>query len=472
MERAVKWKWTVGASPESDWGLPLPEPPPPIPAGESGVLTPVRDAADTYTVKKGDALILIAKKFEITVDQLKTANGLTSNLIRIGDVLKIPTAEEIARMPVAIAAPTLAAQTPSSKAPDPTGFDPEVLLFQIYLDRQQFSPGRIDGKTGIGFQKLMFLYQAQNEYARDLAVLRAKAQETVGALFTTYTLRPEDFRFIAPPKAEIAPPPDQRMPTKSKKKAPPAPVVAAPVAYEDLTGVPMLAYRSPWEFVAERFHCDETFLRSINPAIKTLPAGGTEFRVPNVVPFEMEKAFGLPLQPALDPANPITAVVVDLARLEIYRNDRLVGLFPISSARPGLRGRGTWTILDAIPKPRLATLRESREKPRAVSTFFVGENATVTPETPVLAQEEFLPAGPNNPVGIFWVNLAKAESPDPLPFGLHGTSIPDRMFVQESLGGFRLTNWDIARAVRLLPRGTPLHWKQSATPTALPASAQ
>jgi hypothetical protein len=29
----------------------------------------------------------------------------------------------------------------------------------------------------------------------------------------------------------------------------------------------------------------------------------------------------------------------------------------------------------------------------------------------------------------------------------------------ESIGGLRLTNWDIARAVRQLPSGTPLEWR-------------
>jgi len=471
LEKAVKWKWSVSPSREADWGLALPEPPPPLPVNETPEAKPARDSADSYVVKKGDALILIAKRFDITVDQLKTANELTSNLIRIGDVLKIPTAEEIARMPVAVSAPALAAATPSPKVPDPSGFDPDVLLFQIFLDRQQFSPGRIDGKSGLGFQKLMFLYQLGNEEARDVEALRVRAQESVGPLFTSYTLRPEDFRFIAPPKAEKAPPPEQMPKTKPKKNAPP-PVVALPVSYDELTGTSMLAYRSPWEFVAERFHCDEEFLRSLNPAIKTLPVGGTEFRVPNVVPFEIEKAFVPPLQPPLDPANPVTAVVMDLARLEVYRNEKLIAVFPLSSARPSLRGRGTWTILDAVPRPRLGTFQENREKPRPTSTFFVGENPAVAPETPVLAQEQFLAAGPNNPVGIIWINLSKSDSPGALPFGLHGTSIPDRMFVQESLGGFRLTNWDIARAVRLLPSGTPLHWKQSAAPTVQPASVQ
>ena len=61
-----------------------------------------------------------------------------------------------------------------------------------------------------------------------------------------------------------------------------------------------------------------------------------------------------------------------------------------------------------------------------------------------------LAAGPNNPTGILWINLAKGSDPKALPYGLHGTSIPGAMTKQESIGGFRLTNWDIARAVRRL----------------------
>jgi hypothetical protein len=33
------------------------------------------------------------------------------------------------------------------------------------------------------------------------------------------------------------------------------------------------------------------------------------------------------------------------------------------------------------------------------------------------------------------------------------------MMRQESIGGFRLTNWDLARVIRLLPAGTDLTWE-------------
>lgn len=48
---------------------------------------------NTYTVKKGDSLWSIAKKYNTPVEQLKAANNLTSNLLNIGQVLKIPQTE-------------------------------------------------------------------------------------------------------------------------------------------------------------------------------------------------------------------------------------------------------------------------------------------------------------------------------------------------------------------------------------------
>lgn len=45
----------------------------------------------TYTVVKGDTLYGIAQKFGVTVDALKSINNLTSNTLSIGQVLKIPT---------------------------------------------------------------------------------------------------------------------------------------------------------------------------------------------------------------------------------------------------------------------------------------------------------------------------------------------------------------------------------------------
>lgn len=47
--------------------------------------------SNTYVVKSGDSLYSIARKYGITVDALKSANGKSSNLLSIGEVLVIPT---------------------------------------------------------------------------------------------------------------------------------------------------------------------------------------------------------------------------------------------------------------------------------------------------------------------------------------------------------------------------------------------
>jgi LysM repeat protein len=44
-----------------------------------------------YTVVAGDTLSAIAQAFGVTIDAIKDANGLKSDIIRVGQVLKIPS---------------------------------------------------------------------------------------------------------------------------------------------------------------------------------------------------------------------------------------------------------------------------------------------------------------------------------------------------------------------------------------------
>ena len=488
LEEAVNWKWSVVPSATSAWGMPLPEelaPKPAAPGSDPATPAVAASRPTTYEVKKGDALVKIAQKFFMTADQLKQFNDLKGDRIVIGQVLKIPTPAEVLEMapppPPPEAKPKSKSRSRSAdrdedgSPDDPVDAEPqtyeqlvlETVLIQVFLDREMFSPGAIDGKSGPTFQKVSQIYQETHPDAPNPGQLRTKALAVVKQPYASYILRAEDFKFIKPRETGAtagktpASPTPKKAPAKKKGSsktaltAPPVP----PLTYDEMVAADFLGYTSVWEFIAERFHCDEGFLRELNSKLKAEPEVGTIFQVPNVVPFEIEKALDAPLQPAIDPQQPVTAAIVGLSRLEISQGGKLVAILPVASARPGLTGRGTWKILSAIPQPRLSTTREHREAPKAAPGTPGQPPAATTAETPPPAAAQFLPAGPNNPVGIAWIHLAKANSNDPLPYGLHGTSIPARMKSQEGIGGFRLANWDIARAVRLLPAGTVLQWK-------------
>jgi len=49
-----------------------------------------QQSGQTYIVQSGDTLYEIANRFGTTVSALKEANNLTSDMIRVGQVLNIP----------------------------------------------------------------------------------------------------------------------------------------------------------------------------------------------------------------------------------------------------------------------------------------------------------------------------------------------------------------------------------------------
>ena len=58
-----------------------------------------------------------------------------------------------------------------------------------------------------------------------------------------------------------------------------------------------------------------------------------------------------------------------------------------------------------------------------------------------------IPPGPNNPIGVVWVDLSKEH------YGIHGTDHPDKIGRAESNGCIRLTNWDAARLAQMVSPG-------------------
>src|SRR5262245_43546333 len=175
LENAVKWKWRVAPSDAKDWGLAVPTPTPsPSPVGAAATPTPTPENRPAlYEVKHGDALILIGKKFGLTVEQLKAFNGLKTDLIRVGQNLKIPTAAELAKAtpsPIPSTTPTPAKNPHTKKRKPPespeqrisleAGVDLDKLRLQIFLEREQFSGGPIAVNPDPFFSRILILYQS------------------------------------------------------------------------------------------------------------------------------------------------------------------------------------------------------------------------------------------------------------------------------------------------------------------------
>jgi len=84
----------------------------------------------TYTVKSGDSLSVIAKQFQVSVEQLKQENQLSGDIIRVGQVLTIPNGTP--------------APEPSTPSPVPANQD----IVSVQRDLQKL--GYDKGKTTTG----------------------------------------------------------------------------------------------------------------------------------------------------------------------------------------------------------------------------------------------------------------------------------------------------------------------------------
>ena len=64
-----------------------------------------------------------------------------------------------------------------------------------------------------------------------------------------------------------------------------------------------------------------------------------------------------------------------------------------------------------------------------------------------------IPAGPNNPVGLVWIDISKEH------YGIHGSPEPANIGRSESHGCVRLSNWDALRLAALVKPGTPVAFR-------------
>lgn len=350
---------------------------------------------------------------------------------------------------------TAADKDKKAAKPEPTApADHEAAArLQVFLDRANFGPGKIDGRFGGFSEKALGLYrdahglpplpaapaaakvEGQPEKTVPLPDLSDMDLASVKKVFIEYVVREADVKATGKLPQEVP----------------------------EMAELKWLPYATVAESVAERFHADVDYLKELNPGkLEALKAGDT-LKVPNVKPFDLGGVKALPLldqlamkdaeadddkgkkkqsagkendkpkskdakgkkEPKVGPLLPDQiAIKVDTKdnMLRVFEKEKLVAAYPVTiGSAQTVSPLGEWKVKG------IARLPDFRYDLAFLKT---GERGDKT---------YLLAPGPNNPVGVIWVALNKPG------IGLHGTSDPDAIGRSASHGCVRLANWDIAR---------------------------
>jgi lipoprotein-anchoring transpeptidase ErfK/SrfK len=315
-----------------------------------------------------------------------------AKVVKVAKAATAATATTAASAVVLNADTVNAAVAPAVPAkPDPAA----VLRAQVLLDRAHFSSGEIDAAAGsnlrvaiAGFQRQRGL---QDSGLLDAPTWAALVADSTPAL-TSYTLSAED---VAGPFQPIP----EDMADKAKLSA--------------------LGYASALEALAEKFHASPKLLERLNPG-KDFAKLGEQLIVPNISGAE--------------PLPKAGKIVIDRSArsLTLYDTaDKVIAQYPVSSGTDkDPLPIGTWKVNGISKNP----------------TFHY--NPALFWDAEPGDKKATIPPGPNNPVGLAWIDLSKPH------YGIHGTPVPGAIGKTQSHGCVRMTNWDVMTVTESVGPGT------------------
>lgn len=290
---------------------------------------------------------------------------------------------------------------PNSRSAEEPKVDEKMVRLQVWLDRQNFGPGKIDGKGGEFTSKARALYKEIHPGVEE----DGPPEDFKEPTFTEHVVGDEAWKHVGtiPPTRE----------EQSLMKAFPYPAMA--------------------DLIAERYHTDIALLAALNPGrdLATV-ATGDRIMVPNVIPFEVETLRRVERREDSAKPGPRSVEISTEERiLRVLETGKVIATFPLTAGSDRLPApRGQW-VMESI-----VTLPFFRWDERMLKEGKRGDDAIK------------LPPGPRNPVGVMWMGLNKEG------IGIHGTDTPATIGRSVSHGCIRLANWDAVKLAAMLQPGT------------------
>ena len=305
----------------------------------------------------------------------------------------------VVAMLTALSTGTVSAQTRKAKPAPKAAVDTSAVQTQVMLDRAGFSPGEIDGTIGTSTTRALEAFTKHG----------GKADALPSDAVIAYRITEQDA--AGPFTANIP----EDMVEKSK--------------------LPALGYADLVEALGERFHASPALLKRMNPGARF--AAGEEIQVPNVAaavqPVGPPRGRQSDATPSAEnPAATIVTVKKSTSDLTVVDGAGKILMYaPVT----------TGSEHDPLPIGEWKVTGVQRDP-----TFHY--NPDLFWDADPKHSKATIPAGPNNPVGVVWVDISKPH------YGLHGTPEPGTVGKTASHGCVRLTNWDAHKLASLVRPGT------------------
>lgn len=284
---------------------------------------------------------------------------------------------------------------------------PSVLRTQILLDRALFSPGVMDGRWGKNTEKAVYWFQRREGLRANGQVDEAtfqRLQQAAGApqqLIREHALSAKDVE---------------------------GPFLEIPEDIYEKAQLECMCYESLREKLGELFHATPELLEQLNPGVElNALKAGDRIQVPQVRANDAA------------PSGKPERLVISDGGFYLHALDaqgRVLYHFPTTLGSDYAPSpSGDFKIVGIAQDP---------------TWHYQPGLLTGVPDE---EEDAVIPPGPNNAVGVVWMELSKPH------YGIHGTSAPETIGYTTSHGCVRLTNWDARFLSQQIAQGIPVEFR-------------